>query len=269
MIQITTRGLIKEQNIEKLVDQVCLLQRKFDSCLPFFVARKDVKFAFKLARDAIDTLITRSAESNRAKNVETCNICLDDTDICQMFAVDGCLHRYCLSCMKQHVQVKLLHEMMLRCPYEGCKTELDIAICRKFLPTELIDLMEQRLKESSIPVTDRVYCPDPKCSKLMSKPEMLSGTNPADLPALKCIKCHGLFCINCEVPWHSDISCDEYKRLNPNPSTEDAKLKSLATTRSWSQCTKCKNMIELAEGCYHITCRYVLGNFCNCVNYLC
>ncbi|KAF5200016.1 Atp-dependent rna helicase deah12 protein [Thalictrum thalictroides] len=258
---ITMRWLVKQEKIGTVVDQVCLLQRKFSSCRPFFVARNDVAFAFKLARDAIDSQIVRSAESSRARNLkQTCSICLEDTDVGQMFTIDGCLHHYCVSCMKQHVEVKLLHGMVPKCPHEGCTTQLNIPICRKFLPPDLIDLMHQRIKESSIPATEKVYCPYPKCSVLMSKSEVLPYTTAIVIGfdrsvAKKCIQCHGLFCINCKVPWHDNMNCHEYKRQNPNLSAEDAKLKSLATTRSWRQCMKCKHMIELAEGCYHITCR--------------
>ncbi|KAK1586492.1 hypothetical protein Q3G72_003102 [Acer saccharum] len=49
----------------------------------------------------------------------------------------------------------------------------------------------------------------------------------------KCVKCQGLFCINCKVPWDKDMTCFEYKRLNPNPPTEDVKLKSLASMNLW------------------------------------
>lgn len=258
---ITMRWLIKQQKIATVVDQVCLLQRRFSSCRSFFVARNAVRFAFKLARGAIDNQISRAAESSRARNLkETCSICLEDIDVGKMFAIDGCLHRYCISCMKQHVEVKLLHGMLPRCPHEGCNTQLNIPICRKFLPSDLIDLMNQRIKESLIPSTEKIYCPYPKCSKLMSRSEVLPYSNGIVIGSersviKKCIQCHGLFCINCEVPWHNNISCHEYKRLYPNPTVEDAKLKSLATTRSWRQCLKCKHMIELAEGCYHITCR--------------
>ncbi|RZC78798.1 hypothetical protein C5167_003013 [Papaver somniferum] len=48
---ITMRHLVNQQNIATVVDQVSLLQRNFISCRPFLVARKDVKFAFKLARN--------------------------------------------------------------------------------------------------------------------------------------------------------------------------------------------------------------------------
>ena len=49
--------------------------------------------------------------------------------------------------------------------------------------------------------------------------------------------------------------------LNPNPPAEDVKLKSLATSNLWRQCVKCNHMIELAEGCYHMTCRYYSSSF--------
>lgn len=63
------------------------------------------------------------------------------------------------------------------------------------------------------------------------------------------------FCINCKVPWHDNMTCSSYKRMNPNNPAEDVKLKSLATRNLWRQCVKCNHMIELAEGCYHMTCR--------------
>ncbi|KAL5711340.1 RBR-type E3 ubiquitin transferase [Ranunculus cassubicifolius] len=112
----------------------------------------------------------------------------------------------------------------------------------------------------SIPATEKVYCPYPKCSVLMSRAEVLPYTNGVRIGIeqsmiKKCIQCRGIFCINCKVPWPNGLSCYEYKMRNPNPTVEDAKLKSLANTKSWRQCKKCSHMIELAEGCYHITCR--------------
>ncbi|PIA38656.1 hypothetical protein AQUCO_02700110v1 [Aquilegia coerulea] len=258
---ITMRWLVQQQKIRSLVDQVFLLQRKFDRCHFFHVARKDVKFAFKLARGAIDSQVTKSAESSRSKDSqESCSICLEDIDAGKMFSVDGCLHRYCISCMRQHVEVKLLHGVVPGCPHEGCTTQLNITSCRKFLSPELIDRMSQRIAEASIPVTEKLYCPYPRCSVLMSKSEVLPCTdnvyNGVDRSAIgQCIKCRRLFCINCKVPWHHNLSCIEYKKSNTKSNAEDAKLKSLATTQAWHQCIKCNHMIELVEGCYHMTCR--------------
>ncbi|XP_043701737.1 uncharacterized protein LOC122652130 [Telopea speciosissima] len=257
---ISGKWAVKQRKLAMLVDQVALLGRKFVSCNQILVARNDVKFAFKLARDAIDSQLTRSKESRQGMILtETCTICLEDTDHVQMFAVDGCLHRYCFSCMKQHVEVKLLHGMVPGCPHERCKSNLNVDSCRRFLTPKLVETMSQRIKESSIPVTEKIYCPYPKCSALMSKSEVLeyatNVTGANQTGARKCIKCHGLFCIDCKVPWHSNMTCFNYKRLNPYPRAEDAKLKFLATQKLWRQCVKCNHLIELAEGCFHMTCR--------------
>lgn len=191
---------------------------------------------------------------------ETCAICLEDLDTNRIFSVDDCLHRYCFSCMKQHVEVKLLHGMLPTCPHDKCKSELRIDSCRTFLTPRLIEIMTQRLKEASIPVTEKVYCPYPKCSALMSKSEALEYSKSSIVGAersgaRKCLKCNGHFCINCKVPWHNMMTCFDYKRRNPC-SQEEAKLKNLAATNLWRQCVKCNHMIELTAGCYHMTCRY-------------
>ncbi|KAJ9178170.1 hypothetical protein P3X46_010078 [Hevea brasiliensis] len=251
----------KQRKIATLVNQVSFLQQKFTYCNPTFVARNDVKYAFKLARDAIVSQVTIPAESSCGKTLqETCVICLEDTDAVHIFSVDGCGHRYCFSCMKQHVEVKLLHGLVPKCPHEGCKSELSVDSCGKFLTSKLIETMNQRIKEASIPVTEQIYCPYPKCSALMSKNEISEFAENAfggfgRSGARKCLKCHGLFCINCKVPWHSIMTCTIYKMLHPNPPAEDVKLKSLATSNLWRQCVKCNHMIELSEGCYHMTCR--------------
>ncbi|XP_028193089.1 uncharacterized protein LOC114378642 isoform X2 [Glycine soja] len=253
----------KQWKIAMLVDQVDLLQRKFSYCNPRLVARHNVKFAFKLARDAIESQSTRPAESGSRRSLnETCVICLEETDASQIFSVDGCQHRYCFSCMKQHVEVKLLHGMVPKCPHEGCKYELLVNSCQKFLTQKLTETMQQRKLEASIPVAEKIYCPYPRCSALMSKTEVLEySRNIIDQSeqsgVKKCLKCHGLFCFNCKVPWHSGMTCNTYKRMNPNPPAEDLKLKFLASRSLWRQCLKCNHMIELAEGCYHMTCSVI------------
>ncbi|GFZ17931.1 zinc finger (C3HC4-type RING finger) family protein [Actinidia rufa] len=175
----------------------------------------------------------------------------------------------CISCMKQqdikfalklageaivsqHVEVKLLQGMLPKCPYDGCKTELKIENCKVFLTSELCDIMSHRIKESSIPASDKIYCPYSRCSALMSKAEVL--VNARSGGSSKCKRCHGLFCVNCKVPWHNNMSCNAYKSSNPYPCAEDAKLKSLATKNLWRQCVKCNHMVELAAGCNHIYC---------------
>ncbi|MCL7030643.1 hypothetical protein MKW94_030335 [Papaver nudicaule] len=252
---ITMRHLVNQQNIATVVDQVSLLQRNFISCRPFLVARKDIKFAFKLARNAIDSQINRSAGCSSSKSIkEMCHICLEDISVGQMFSVSRCLHRYCCSCMKQHVEVKLLNGMVPQCPHDGCKTTLKLDNCRIFLTTKLIDMMSKRIQEDSIPVTEKVYCPNPMCSTLMSKidiPKFVYDPSTREYLCGQCLKCKQYFCFKCKAPWHYDMSCRAYQKS----SEDDAKLKNLANMKLWRQCKKCNHMIELVAGCYHITCR--------------
>ncbi|ONK62435.1 uncharacterized protein A4U43_C07F3830 [Asparagus officinalis] len=262
---ITGKWIVKQRKVVNLMNRVELLKRNFTQVNVYFAPRWDVKLAFKLARDAIESQLTKNVELSGNKDVqEACTICLEDNEPSQMFAVDGCLHRFCFSCMKQHVEVKLLHGLLPSCPHEGCKIRLNVESCRKFLTPKLLGIMIQRVKEESIPVTEKIYCPYPKCSALMSlneaiRPKMESSSKQ---PAYgtsglrKCIQCNGSFCISCKVPWHERMSCSDYKRLNPQKHGEEVKLKALARQKLWRQCVKCNHMIELAEGCFHMTCRY-------------
>ncbi|KAJ0714361.1 putative transcription factor C2H2 family [Helianthus annuus] len=245
--------LPNEQQTIDILDQVNLLRKSFTYCELSLIARYDVKYVFRLAKEAIRSQ-TRKAVSTLG-NFDTCVICLDDISIDQFMSI-GCTHRYCYSCMKQHVEVKLLNGVLPKCPHEDCGVELRIESCEKFLDPRFTEMMRQRLKEDSIPVTEKVYCPNPRCSTLMSTKEALR--NPVlvyGFGARTCYNCHGNFCVYCRVPWHENITCEEYKRRNPTPLVEESKLKSLAARNLWRQCIKCKHMIELAAGCYHMTCR--------------
>ncbi|XP_074303485.1 E3 ubiquitin-protein ligase RSL1-like [Silene latifolia] len=251
----------KQNKVVMLMRKVEKLREKFTYTRPRLVARNDIQIAFKLARDAIVSQMSGPLGVNHVKNLkESCVICMEETDQGRMFSVDGCLHRYCFSCMKQHVEAKLHSGVAPKCPHENCKSDLSVENCETFLTPKLIKIMNQRTREASIPAAEKVYCPYPRCSALMSKAEVSEYANKETVPsrmfgARQCVKCRGLFCINCMVPWHKTLTCAQYKILHPYARPEDAVLKSLATRNLWRQCVKCNHMIELAEGCYHMTCR--------------
>lgn len=256
-----------QSKIAGLVNQAMKLKKNFKS---FSLSMVNVnangrKHAFKLARDAIISQIAWSEEGRNGKSLkETCAICFEDTEVNAMFSVEDCLHRYCFSCMRKHVQSKLLEGMTIKCPHDGCNSEVNIDSCGRFLEPSYISVMSQRIKEASIPVTERVYCPYPRCSALMSKEEVLQNSKSAivradTFGARKCTKCQLYFCVDCKVPWHYNVSCQDYRRLNATSVAEDAKLTTLARQNLWRQCIKCNHMVELAYGCYHITCRSFLS----------
>ncbi|CAB4282890.1 unnamed protein product [Prunus armeniaca] len=211
---------------------------------------------------AIASRITYPAGTSKTMSLkETCLICFEETPIAQMFPIGTCYHKYCLSCMKRHVEVNLQNGIVAQCPHKRCKCEVNIETCKIFLSRKLADIMIQRIKECSIPATEKVYCAFPRCSALMSKKEVLEHTKSsfASVGGRKCMKCHRLFCINCKVPWHYDMNCYDYQRSETYSLAEEQLLKSLAMKKLWRQCSKCKHMVELDSGCCHVTCSDIGG----------
>ncbi|KAF8102376.1 hypothetical protein N665_0198s0084 [Sinapis alba] len=252
----------KQKKISMLMDDLQRIRQHFSFSQAVLVAGNEVKYAYKLARESIVSQATPHENPRQARvaRKEECLICFNDIDPERMFSVGKCSHRFCFQCVKQHVEVKLLHGMIPNCPHDKCKSEMVIDACGKLLTPKLGEMWKQRIKENAIPVTDRVYCPYLRCSALMSKTKIsesaksLQSAYPAS-GVRRCVECRGLFCVDCKVPWHGKLSCTEYKKLHPNPPADDVKLKSLANNKMWRQCGKCQHMIELSQGCNHITCR--------------
>ncbi|CAN6863030.1 unnamed protein product [Brassica oleracea] len=253
----------KQKKIAMLMDDLQRIRQQFSFTQAVLVAGNEVKYAYKLARESIVSLATPHENPRQAKvaaRKEECLICFNDIDPERMFSIGKCTHRFCFQCVKQHVEVKLLHGMIPNCPHDKCNSEMVIDACGKLLTPKLGEMWKQRIKENAIPVTERVYCPYLRCSALMSKTKIsesaktLQSAYPAS-GVRRCVECRGLFCVDCKVPWHGKLSCAEYKKLNPNPPADDVKLKSLANNKMWRQCGKCQHMIELSQGCNHITCR--------------
>ncbi|CAN6470882.1 unnamed protein product [Victoria cruziana] len=262
---ITGRWRAKQRKIANTVDQIKQLTRKFQRCEITLLPRVHVKYVFMFARQAIDIQLERIRTTSEhvgnssIKDLkENCRICYEDKDILQIFSVDECSHRFCFSCMQQHVDVKLRQGLLPGCPHLGCNSKLTVENCRKFLSPKLLETLTRRVEEASIPETDKLYCPYVKCSALMSIKEMMnleqasSSFSRNGFGFRRCIKCQSPFCIYCKVLWHWGLSCQQSKLNRP---VEDVKLQSLANKNLWRQCIKCNHMIELAEGCYHMTCR--------------
>ncbi|KAG7564573.1 IBR domain [Arabidopsis suecica] len=247
------------------------ISQQFASSFRVFVAGNSIRYAYIRAKEAIASEIrmhVKPPHQAMATRKTTCSICLDDdVDANQMFCVDICRHQFCFECMKRHVEVRLLEGSVIRCPHYRCKSKLTFESCVNLLTPKLRKMWQQRIQDDSIPVTKRFYCPNPRCSALMSVNKLSKSVKEAGVRRYffkynkearvrrHCLECGEPFCINCKAPWHSDLSCDDYKRLGPNPTNDDIKFKALANRNMWRQCGKCKNMIERSEGCIKVTCR--------------
>jgi len=216
-VQVCGRREPSELNMMNLIKGVNLLQGNFVYCSPSLVPGTDIKFAFELARSVISSQLTKLAGSSRKDVKVACSICFEDTNAQLMFTVDGCQHQYCFFCMKHHVEVKLSHRDLPKCPYVGCTSAISVGSCQKLLYPKLLEITSHLVKKTTIPAPEKVYCPNPSCSTLMHRHEVKEYSSTPlvkqrERGASKCTKCQGLLCIDCKTAWHYNMTCSEYQR---------------------------------------------------------
>uniref|UniRef100_A0A453KF14 RING-type domain-containing protein n=1 Tax=Aegilops tauschii subsp. strangulata TaxID=200361 RepID=A0A453KF14_AEGTS len=190
-----------------MIDQVLSVRKKFKQCEVLFVERRQLEYVMKLARESVESQLAKAITVHTGMEMrENCAICLEDTDVSKIHAVEGRAHRFCFSCMKEHVKVKLLHGMLPACPQDGCTKQLTVEGSKVFLSPRLLGIMVQRIREAQIPPTQKIYCPYPKCSALMSLSEVIqpmqescSKYTVADSATLR--KCGYEFCYTCGKEW--------------------------------------------------------------------
>ncbi|KAJ4899134.1 RING/U-box superfamily protein [Raphanus sativus] len=251
---VTGKTQSEDSTIAKLVEEVTSLQSRFLSfkALP---VRRDIISLVKLAKDAI-TSQTRWIEDG--VEWETCPICYDYSQPQEMYEVPTCFHRVCMVCMRKQVTGLLHNWKGTQCPC--CMTEIRIEDCKPIADPAQVNLMIERKREDMINIADRVYCPNPSCSFLMSKRPLLMETrrvflDAAESGARKCMECGFCFCINCATKWHYDLTCLQFRKTKAYKNSDRSDFEAAAERYGWKTCSVCQTTVELAEGCKHMTCR--------------
>ncbi|XP_009111429.2 uncharacterized protein LOC103836882 [Brassica rapa] len=241
--------------VAKLLKQLALLQTSFTSCQALPLLRSDDinSSLIKLARDAIASQTTWQREDGVV--VEACVICYEDVPADTKFTVSGCFHRICFECMRNYITHSLRHRSRLICPNTGCKSELKPADCNRIADPDQLALMVERKAEETIDVSDRVYCPNPRCSILMSA-RGLPVVDPALTGARKCLGCGLRFCVNCKMEWHTKLSCAEFRKTKAYTKSGTAVFDATARELGLKKCRRCLCTVERAEGCKHMTCTF-------------
>ena len=233
----------------RIVEQNPIANLDMDTTSPACTGKQHVYLGY-----FSDTQINRRSVEYRREEYEKCKICFNDVNVNEMHEIRSCNHRYCYSCMDEHVQYRLrLYGGVPECPHEGCYLPLIEDDCKKFLSSKLFETFAQRVEEAKIPDSKKLYCPYPSCSALMTAEWCPQDSSSSSSLSTECHNCRRLFCIECRVPWHMGMSCQEYSSQFGGP---DAEVHMLAEKNKWRLCPKCKHMIERLEGCLSMICRY-------------
>ncbi|KAJ4296311.1 hypothetical protein N0V90_006356 [Kalmusia sp. IMI 367209] len=113
-------------------------------------------------------------------------------------------------------------------------TECSVLHCTPFLPEDLLTRFQEKKEELETP--DRIYCSNVECAKWI-KPKNIE----ADVAT--CSACAQTTCATCKAKHHDGL-CPDDENVTA--------LLALAKEKQWNTCPKCKNMVELNTGCYHM-----------------
>ncbi|CAM6127735.1 unnamed protein product [Calypogeia fissa] len=268
---------IVPEHLEALQEQIKGLDTFTVNC----VSQIENEGAIKLANYAAEHAPTEHAPSLKRKSAlkedtrPQCLICLETIFPDDIVRQKECRHRFCYDCLSQHVETEISRgKVPIRCPqFVDCALHIDDNDCKRLVSPKVFDTYSTRLTEATISEFEKVYCPFPGCSALMcrtdeNKTNIYAASSSTSSPrrpkigSAECMECHRLFCVECHVPWHADLTCQEYQNLPPDErDAEDRKIFQLAKDEKWRRCSKCRSLIILAAGCVHMTCR--CGNeFC-------
>ncbi|KAF9589786.1 hypothetical protein IFM89_028721 [Coptis chinensis] len=253
--------LVREERLENqlliaLKERVLEHASKFESFVLKLVPPIELEMPLRLAQIAIG-IVCLSAKGDGL--YEDCPICCEEKLPSMMINMD-CSHKFCSCCMRTYVEGKLQTcQVPIRCPELKCKCYVSASECRSFLPKTCYDLLEKALVEANFLESEKIYCPFPNCSVLLNPCQCMStrasSSSHSETNCIECPECQRFICLDCGVPWHSSMSCEEYQNLPiEERDAGDITLHHLAQNKKWRRCQQCRRMIELTQGCYHMTC---------------
>ncbi|XP_021739797.1 uncharacterized protein LOC110706209 [Chenopodium quinoa] len=211
----------------------------------------EVERPLQLAQVAIGLFTLHEVSHGSLQN---CSVCCDDKPSSMMLTL-RCSHKFCSQCLKTHANEKVeAGQVPIGCPEIRCNYLLSKSECKLFLPVIFFDVLDKAIEEFNVLSSDKIYCPYQNCLALLD-PSEASSSDESNGCCIDCPVCQRSICVNCGVPSHNSLTCGEYQDLPLDErGSSDLSLHCLAQDRGWRHCQQCRRMIDLAQGCYHMTC---------------
>ncbi|OHF03436.1 IBR domain-containing protein [Colletotrichum orchidophilum] len=154
-------------------------------------------------------------------------------------------------------------------PPRCCTQPIPGSIIQKILNREEQHAFLKAVLQFSTPWEARIFCPNTACGEFIPPRNRIEPKHPFDVV---CRKCRTRVCVMCKRNAHPvGKDC-------PSDWELEAVLK-MGEKSGWRRCYKCRTLVELSQGCTHMTCRckaqfcYICGaiwdpsvgcpNFCN------
>ncbi|CEL63315.1 hypothetical protein RSOLAG1IB_05359 [Rhizoctonia solani AG-1 IB] len=197
------------------------------------------------------TLDTPQLENYKRLKRGRCSICLEPMDSSLWTRPSAlCTHepKACEPCFKKYI-INAIQEglTVILCPDVECRKEMqhgDILTCvreEEQCLSRYNTLLAQRNLEKQ---PNFVWCANPTCGHGLIHDEGATS------PLVTCHHCHTSTCFVHHVPWHDNLTCDEYSQYEKVRASED--FINMHAKRCPN--TGCNRPIEKVNGCDHITC---------------
>ncbi|KFA55545.1 hypothetical protein S40293_02035 [Stachybotrys chartarum IBT 40293] len=174
-----------------------------------------------------------------AKLVE-CVVCMGDLPTNKVAKLK-CGHRMCNSCLQRSFRLSIADPQHM--PPKCCTQDLiPLKHVERLFDDNFKKTWNRKFAEFS--TRNRIYCPAKKCGEWI-KPHNIHRENGRRVA--RCGRCKTKVCGTCNGKWHSGAECP--KDEETNLFLEQAK------DEGWQRCYRCKAVVELKEGCNHMTCR--------------
>ncbi|KAL1837850.1 hypothetical protein VTJ49DRAFT_3323 [Mycothermus thermophilus] len=164
-----------------------------------------------------------------------------------------CGHRYCRDCLTIVIDQSTTDERKF--PPRCCMQPIPGSTIQLVLPRDRQAHFVKTALQFSVPWPARLFCPRPSCGEFIP-PTSTTTTTPNSKPKTRrtnpfettCPTCHTRACTLCKRPAHpSGEDC-------PSDADSAAVLR-LGELCGWRRCPRCRALVELREGCAHVTCR--------------
>lgn len=177
----------------------------------------------------------------------SCLTCGDDEIPMSKSARLPCKHRMCHSCLKRVFKMSITDPAHM--PPRCCTDDhIDLKHVDKLFSQDFKKNWNRKFLEHK--TKNRVYCIGKNCGEWI-KPNHISLEHGRKIG--KCKRCGTRVCAICNNKAHNSRDCPK------DPATK--KFIDTAKEKGWQKCFSCSAMVELKEGCNHMTCRCT-AEFC-------
>ncbi|KAK3255225.1 hypothetical protein CYMTET_35582, partial [Cymbomonas tetramitiformis] len=161
-----------------------------------------------------------------------------------------CGHFVCRQCMRGYLKEEASKGVSkLKCCFLECEAVFPMSTCEVILASDdAASLQRLRQARDDAMRLHKVFCANPRCSIAFDAAKD-GFYQMSDWPKVQCPECSHSMCVECKVPWHSNVDCTIFQKLPDDfRDQNDIALLQMSKDANLRGCPGCQHLIERQEG---------------------